>query len=484
MGYAIIGLALLLFVQARNVFPQLLLARLLFSIGGAATSTMVTAILPSMIGTPGAPNKHGEPNRLGSGPTVGNGHENAPSISSELTITPHRLQDQPDSHVSSSRLSPTRLAGVVGLFTGCGALLALGLFLRLPELIQRSGVGAEQALVDTYYIMGTLSFVLSLVCYIGLQKLSGEEKKDWRALINGRLGDQISGPSKNLSSFKSLLKSITLGFQSPILGLGYVGGFVARASSVGISLFIPLFVNNYYISSGRCDKSARNPEDIKARCREAYVLAAELSGTSQLIALVAAPIFGYMAERYRRFNAPLLIAASVGVIGYTGLATLTGSKTDGLETNPRVFLMMVLLGISQIGAIVCSLGLLGRCVLGLEVQEHQARSISAAASPISQTHGVYSRDSPNDSNYQDEEISEEIAEETPMLPAAADTSKDHIKGSIAGVYSLAGGLGILVLTKLGGLMFDRVSPVAPFYLLALFNGLLLCAGLIIGLTHI
>ena len=37
LGYAIVGLSLLLFVQARNVYPQLLLARLLFSVGGAAT---------------------------------------------------------------------------------------------------------------------------------------------------------------------------------------------------------------------------------------------------------------------------------------------------------------------------------------------------------------------------------------------------------------------------------------------------------------
>jgi MFS family permease len=48
LGYAIVGLALILSVQAKNVYPQLLLARLFFSIGGAATSTMVTAILPSM----------------------------------------------------------------------------------------------------------------------------------------------------------------------------------------------------------------------------------------------------------------------------------------------------------------------------------------------------------------------------------------------------------------------------------------------------
>jgi len=38
LGYAIVGASLIAFVQARNVFPQLLIARMAFSIGGAATS--------------------------------------------------------------------------------------------------------------------------------------------------------------------------------------------------------------------------------------------------------------------------------------------------------------------------------------------------------------------------------------------------------------------------------------------------------------
>jgi MFS family permease len=36
-GYAIIALSLIVFVQAKNVYPQLLLARLFFAIGGSAT---------------------------------------------------------------------------------------------------------------------------------------------------------------------------------------------------------------------------------------------------------------------------------------------------------------------------------------------------------------------------------------------------------------------------------------------------------------
>jgi MFS family permease len=37
VGYTIVGIALWTFMQARNVYPELLLARVLFSLGGSAT---------------------------------------------------------------------------------------------------------------------------------------------------------------------------------------------------------------------------------------------------------------------------------------------------------------------------------------------------------------------------------------------------------------------------------------------------------------
>ena len=227
LGYTIIGLALLLFVQAKDVFPQLLLARLFFSIGAAAASTMVTAILPSMI----APRDNNDEANLPSkalGAT--NGHGCSPSISSELTITPQRLHHHSGPINPSEGLSPTRLAGIVGMFTGCGALLALGFFLRLPELIQRGGTSPEQALADSYYVVGILSLILALLCFLGLRNLHGEDEKGWRNLVYGGPND----PPSKISSLKSLAEAVALGLTNPLLGLSYLGGFVARAS---VSIF-------------------------------------------------------------------------------------------------------------------------------------------------------------------------------------------------------------------------------------------------------
>ena len=70
---------------------------------------------------------------------------------------------------------------------------------------------------------------------------------------------------------------------------------------------------------------------------------------------------------------------------------------------------------------------------------------------------------------------------TLLLNVSSLSNLQHLKGSIAGVYSLSGGVGILLLTKLGGMLFDRNTS-APFVMLALFNAFLLVVGIICGLT--
>ena len=453
---------------------------------------MVTAILPSMTASEAkAESSAGKPSQ-GSQPPYG--HVVSPSISSELTVTPARLyrqisQKSETKRENWSQSSPTRLAGFVGLFTGCGALLALGLFLPLPARFQEAGVEKGQAVADSYYVVGATSIFIAVVCFFGLRRLRGEEGKGWqKAIIIRASGQSELDANSKLPYWRLLLKSFSLGYQQKLLGLGYLGGFVARASSVGISLFIPLFVNSYFIASGLCDGSIRG--DAKVQCRRAYILAAELTGASQLVALLFAPIFGYLADKYRRFNIPLLTAALAGILGYVGFAILKSPEPTGTNGTPFIFVIVSLLGISQIGAIVCSLGLLGRGILAVEsiVDAHQPDGPSSNGDyeHYGSTHDPtpsplpYSRRAPEARA----ENGNEEGETYGLLQAhvAKSQSLVYMKGSIAGVYSLAGGAGILLLTKLGGVLFDAVSPVAPFYMLAVFNGLLLLTGVVYGLS--
>lgn len=424
---------------------------------------MVTAILPSMTGS-----SYQEPSEAQVAPspaTLRPQHRVASSLDSEATITPATYNCRPKltrgntTGIKSSASSPPRLAGLVGVFTGCGALVALLLFLPLPTRFSRlDGVTQGQAVADSFYVVGGIALLVACACFAGLRGLQGEEGKGWRLLLGiapssqaYQIASQLDGAEESpvrapfLPYWRLLLDSTMLGFKDAQIGLGYLGGFVARASSVGISLFIPLYVNSFFISRGFCQGLPNDPSpELKKECRAAYVLAAELTGASQLVALLCAPLFGYLSDRYRRFNVPLLVASIFGVVGYTAFAMLPSPEpkdVDGRGGSPAVFLIVALIGISQIGAIVCSLGLLGRGVLGDE--------------------GGYNLSSQLGRSETEVEADGDSDESSPLVASSPSvtqySSRGHLKGSIAGVYSLSGGAAILLLTKLGGYLFDSLS---------------------------
>lgn len=165
-------------------------------------------------------------------------------------------------------------------------------------------------------------------------------------------------------------------------------------------------------------------------------------------------------------NYPVIVGSVFGMVGYTILPQLSSPEikdVDGRGGTPAIFLVVSLIGISQIAAIVCSLGSLGRGVLAVDIS-HRARSEVTIA--------------PGE---------DEAPEETqPLIRIPTERtqfSRVRLKGSIAGVYSLCGGAAILLLTKLGGYLFDKVSHGAPFYMMAIFNGILLVASLLMDASR-
>ncbi|KAF7562015.1 hypothetical protein G7046_g2115 [Stylonectria norvegica] len=491
IGYAVIGVSLAVFVQARSVYPQLLLARILFAVGASAAATMVTAILPSLTNDNAtledddhARNKAVQRAR----------HSAAFSVNSELTITPERytrsVSTDRDSRNSGKVAAgrPSALAGYVGVFTGCGALVALVLFLPLPARFgEIDGVTPGQAVSYSFYVVSVVSLVVAVFVAFGLRGLKGEEGKGWNMLL-GRKQDTAGGlradgsprqvfplllaslipdltnKIQKLVPYLHLLKdSVLLGLTDSSIGIGYMGGFVARASSVAISLFIPLYINTFFISNGYCQGSPNDPSpELKKECREAYVLSSILTGVAQLLGLLCAPLFGYLSSRTGRVNIPIVVSTIFGIVGYTILPQLASPEikdVEGRGGNPVIFLVVSLIGISQIGAIVCSLGSLGRGIISVETPRPAVVRCEPSLEP--------GEDESPDEN-------------APLIRVATDqesASRIRLKGSIAGVYSLCGGFAILLLTKLGGYLFDKLSRGAPFYMMAVFNGVLLVASL-------
>ncbi|RAO72660.1 uncharacterized protein BHQ10_008672 [Talaromyces amestolkiae] len=322
IGYTIIALSLVLFVQASNVYPQLLLGRLLFSLGGSAVATMVTATLPTITG-----GNHSQ----GPGPQRRSNHAWRPSLSSEITITPSRFErsrsreQMPEPTPTSSS---SRLAGFVGLFAGCGALISLVVFLPLPAYFERSGSSPAHAIRQSFYVVASVALLVAIVCFFGLQNLPGEEEKHLQSLWQiPYTNEEYPGyrPSTVTSYGKDLFHAFKLGFRHPDVCLGYVGGIVARASSVAISLFIPLIVNYYYRRLGLCQRTDRDK-------------------------------------------------IPSGVVGYITFPLIFSPQPTAPHVSGGVFVMVSFIGISQIGAIVCSLGILSNGVLNINSIDNRQES--------------------------------------------------------------------------------------------------------------
>lgn len=496
LGYAVIGVSLMCFVQVGQGWEGvrgLVGVRVLFAIGATAAATMVTAILPSLTDD-GATEGEEEERRSARKPgRQSNRNSVAMSVESDMTITQERFSrsrsaDSRGSHDGAEQgvkqdgqgKKPSALAGFVGLFTGCGALVALSLFLPLPaNFSRREGVTPAQAITYSFYVVGVVALCVAVFVFFGLRGLQGEDGKGWRMLLGSRKQGQsssIDGAAfpdeskayKPLAYRDLLLSSLRLGLTDQHIAIGYLGGFVARASTVAISLFIPLYINTFFIGNGFCQGSPHDPSpELKKECRAAYILSSILSGVAQLIALLCAPLFGYLSSRrWRGVNLPILISTLCGVVGYIAFPQLQSPEykdIDGRGGSGIIFLIVALLGISQIGAIVCSLGSLGRGVLSAELPttssttREQPRGDGEAAPLL------------EDGDSIETEGNERLV------------SRVQLKGSVAGVYSWCGGAAILLLTKLGGYLFDVASTGAPFYMMAGFNALLLVAVLAIDL---
>ncbi|ODQ69246.1 hypothetical protein LIPSTDRAFT_59506 [Lipomyces starkeyi NRRL Y-11557] len=377
VAYVLVGIGLIFFVQAKNVYPDLVILRMCFAIGGSGTAAMVTALL-----------------------------------SEQQQQQPHQLQEVPDRRVPPLRNGT--LSGLVGLCTGLGAVMAVTVFLPIPtSLEERYGLSPEESLKGAFYIVGTVAVVVGVVLFAGLRQDpsiqdTGLDDAGYDSLAEEEheLGSRYL--EKNNSYFRLLLKGFTAASE-PDIFLAYVGGLIARAASVAVSLFIPLFVNQYFYSEGICAITS----DVKESCRDAYIRSAMLTGVSETCALIAAPVWGIACDKIGKARA-LAITAVIGIIGFIGFASLN---------DPRVgisFLWATLIGIAQIGAIVCSLSL-------------------------------------------------------------CTERRVEYSGSIAGVYSVTGAAGILILTKLGGWTSDK-SRGAPFILMAIFNVILfVCAVWVMSL---
>ncbi|KAI5297646.1 hypothetical protein KEM55_004435, partial [Ascosphaera atra] len=138
------------------------------------------------------------------------------------------------------RRSSSKLAGCVGTVTGCGAVFALLFLLPLPAYFEKRGLSAPESVKRSFYVAAGMALCVSLFCLIGLRHLEGDKPGNWKAAFR-YFGSSRTGPAESTggedmsycpaSYFSQFRTSVVLGVTRAGIGLAYIGGFVARASS-------------------------------------------------------------------------------------------------------------------------------------------------------------------------------------------------------------------------------------------------------------
>lgn len=254
LGFIIAAGGLYLFTFATQVYPDLLLYRLVFAVGAAGCSAMLTAVLADYAG---------EKDR-------------------------------------------GKMAGLVGLCSGLGALVALFVFLPLVTTLSGGGL---PGLRTTYLLVATITIGAAILLFFTLaphtipvaQPFIQEESSHVEdgclpaapmATLRPSVESQMTWGQSAYSVIQLAQDGLMAG-KDPKIILGYFSAFLARGDSIILTIFIPLWVYKYYIDAGLCSAvgGVEDP-DLKESCKKAYINASILSGVAQTLALVGAPFFG------------------------------------------------------------------------------------------------------------------------------------------------------------------------------------------------
>ena len=328
MGYLIMSAGVFAYPQAET-YETLLLVRLAFAAGVAAYSVMLVTLIADYVGDD----------------------------------------------------SRGRASGLMGFFSGIGALITVMLVLRLPKMFQDAGQTPIEAGFATYWIIGGLTLVTGIVMWFGLRGQVVHQEERQRPLL-----EQV--------------REGLLAARDPGIGLAYGASFVARGNLAIVGTFFTLWLANY----GTLEMGISRAD---AMARAGMVIA-----IAQSSALISAPLFGMLTDRINRVSA-LNVTLLLAFLGYGGTWFVDNPFGAGM------ILCAVLIGMSEVGCIVTSSVL--------------------------------------------------IAQQSPQ----------RIRGAVIGLFNLSGAVGIMVASKVGGILFDSWREAAPFILFGMFALLVLIWGLLV-----
>ena len=205
--------------------------------------------------------------------------------------------------------------GITASFGGLGALLTVFLFLRLPEIFNSSGISAQDAGRYTYWIVAAIGLIAMLLVTTGLLPKSAKLSEDKRTLW------QISRDALEAAR------------QDAGISLAYGANFVASGAITVIGTFFTLWIVTYGTSVAGLTSA------------ESLARAGMIMGISQIMGLVAAPIFGVLSDRIGRVTA-VTIAMSLTALVYSSTLLISDPLSGGM------IVVGLFLGFVQISGII------------------------------------------------------------------------------------------------------------------------------------
>ncbi|KAF9186832.1 hypothetical protein BGZ50_002242 [Haplosporangium sp. Z 11] len=280
VGFVFMGTAMILYSFVENVYPQMLLCRLLFSMGVAACTCMMTGTL---------------------GDVAGGVHERG------------------------------RVSAVVGLFTGVGGLVAGMVLIKVPfqlgSLVKNDTEGLRLSLT----LVGGCAIGMALIFAFTMPN-TGSSRGCCFGKRRASSGDSISVPKKKIENPFRMLKYGILAGRDPRIALAYFSSFVARADTVLFTSYMSLWVIQHYVDIGYC----RDNKTCAAAAGDTHTL----TGMGQGIALIFAPIFGYASEKFKKSS----VLGVAGIIGAVGSLPFAFTKVAPAAKSNFAFVTMVGIG--------------------------------------------------------------------------------------------------------------------------------------------
>jgi MFS family permease len=203
--------------------------------------------------------------------------------------------------------------GLVGVMNGVGAMIAVFGLVQIPAVLLNNGFGVREAGQITYYVAGGLAVLTALIMWAGLMKHEPRHNED-------------------VLHVRQLLREGLAAAKDPGVALAYGAAFVSRGHLLVIGSFLSVWINKAGTLAGMM------PGEVTEQI-------GMIVGISQGVALLVAPLAGWLADRVNRVLAVIIIQA-VAVIGFSSL---------WLVSDPFTGLMIGLTCIAsagQIGSII------------------------------------------------------------------------------------------------------------------------------------